>query len=196
MWRCSAETRHLAPKRLMSETTPYTVPGGAGHPCTRTLDKTRGDRQHRVAVLKGHLRATPAGQRAPRSFARGPPKTTNRPSWHPDANVGHSRVKFAGCGVTATHPVAAGLWGGAGPERVRRCGHGTAAAEGRVSSEATSEGTRGPGVPSPESDFDPHPLTRCGAGWPAKACFEKSMTRDGLLRRVETGRYVVREGSS
>ena len=29
-------------------------------------------------MFRGHLLATPAGQREPRSFARGPPKTTNK----------------------------------------------------------------------------------------------------------------------
>jgi hypothetical protein len=52
---------------------------------------------------------------------------------------------------------------------------GTALAEEAVSSEATSAGTRGHGVPSPESDGDPHPRMHGGAGWPAKACFEKSI---------------------
>src|SRR3989442_13469401 len=88
--------------------------------------------------------------------------------------MGQSAI--AGGGSRATRPAlphreyvrgaAWALWCSGFVEGRREDGYATASAEGCVSCAATSEGTRGPGVPSPESDFDPHPLTRGGAGWP------------------------------
>jgi hypothetical protein len=70
-------TRQLAPKRLMPGITPYAIPGGAGHRYPQTLDKTRGDRQHRV---EGSPISDPCWPTSAWLFStRGPQHDTGRP---------------------------------------------------------------------------------------------------------------------
>jgi hypothetical protein len=122
------------------------------------------------AVLKGHLSATPAGQRAPGSFAHRAPKTT----------TGRPGTPMPTWAILARNArgVVSRQW--RRPERVWRCGHGTASAEGCVSCGRISADPAGGRSPVPRIGFQPPPPHALRRPLASQACFKRSM-RENLL---------------